>query len=360
MHKRVLLVCGSEMCKAGVPRVIMTIVRGLKDKYIFDILCLSDKAGKYDQEFCSYGGNIYKITLSDYSKNKILYIFRGYYIAKEMKKILRNVKYDVIHCHCGIDAGVCLLIAEKKGISVRICHAHGTYKRKGKNYLLRMYNRIQKRLIKECATKCLACSDIAGKTLFSKRKYVNVLNPVNIEYYRNIEKYKHEGIHLLQIGYYCENKNQMFSLKILKELKRRGQVCEMHFIGFPSEPAYYDKIKQYVVDNDLQNDTVFLTADEDKRKEFSWADYSLVPSDSEGLPLVALEAQSSKTICLMSNHVPVDANIGYGIFLEYNNINVWVEAILKLSSTKKNNCQIVKDVSNDSFLRKMEDAYERS
>ena len=67
MTKKVLLICGSELCNAGVPNVIMKIVRGLQSSYTFDVLCLSEKYGEYDAEFSSYGGKIYRLPLPDYA-----------------------------------------------------------------------------------------------------------------------------------------------------------------------------------------------------------------------------------------------------------------------------------------------------
>lgn len=361
MAKRVLLICGSELCNAGVPNVIMTIVRGLRTSYDFDILCLSEKSGNYDNEFSSYGGKIYRMALPDYSSNKVFYPLRLFKVGKKIRELLRHNKYDVIHCNCGVDSGICLLIARWLGVQVRIGHAHGTYSRKGRNYILRAYIFIQKRLIAANATKLLACSNIAGETLFCGKKFENILNPVNVEIYKAVKKHEHSGIHLLQIGYYCENKNQLFSLRLLESLQMVGIDCTLHFIGFPSDKDYYAKIKQYVVDNKLGECVCFLPADTDKVEEFSWADYALLPSGSEGLPLVALEAQSANTICLMSDHVPVDSNIGLGFFLSYDNVEEWVKAITDLTTVSQNGGnQVVVDVSRECYLRKMEIAYERS
>lgn len=360
MTKKVLLICGSELCNAGVPNVIMKIVRGLQSSYTFDVLCLSEKYGEYDAEFSSYGGKIYRLPLPDYASNKVLYPIRAFKVEKELKRVLSQTTYDIIHCNCGIDSGICLMVSKRFGVPVRISHAHGTYSRKGKNYILRAYNYIQKQLIKQNATKLLACSSIAGDSLFSGAKYDNILNPVDVEIYRNVKKCSHDGINLLQIGYYCENKNQLFTLKVLEELLESGIEARVHFIGFASEQDYYDKIKKYVANNNLEKSVCFLCSNADKVKELSWADFSMLPSESEGLPLVALESQCANTICLMSDHIPKDSNIGYGLFLGYNNVTEWVKAIIDLKNTHQEEYELTVDVSTKCYLRKMEAAYERS
>ncbi len=358
MKKKVLLVCGSELCNAGVPNVIMTIVRGLQERYSFDILCFVANPGFFDDEFESYGGSIFRIDLPLYASNKFSYPLRWFKIKRELHTILSRTNYDIIHCHCGIDAGVCLYTAKRNHVPCRISHAHGTYIRKGKNILLRRYNSIQKSFIAINATTRLACSDIAGKTLFGGSHFENVLNPINIKEYEHISKIEHVGIHLLQIGYYCKNKNQMFSLRLLNCMKNMGIDCELHFIGFVTEEDYFKNMELYIHENELDDKVSFLPSDTDKRSAFAWADYTLVPSYSEGLSLVALESQCSETICLMSKHVPDDANIGYGIFLDSDDIDSWIETIIELQHNNEHRFDIRRDVSVEGYLECVKRAYE--
>ena len=49
--KRVLMVSCEGLGNGGVQAVIMSIVRNLKNKYIFDILLFTDERRFYDNEF---------------------------------------------------------------------------------------------------------------------------------------------------------------------------------------------------------------------------------------------------------------------------------------------------------------------
>ena len=186
----ILLVVGSNLCEAGVPSVIMQLVRKLHDRYIFDVLCFNDEEGYFDNEFLSYGGEIYRTRLVKYEENKILYLFRSKQIKKVLNEILKIKRYTVIHCNCGIESGICVKIAYKLGVRKRVVHAHGTYNRKGHNYFLRLYNYNNKCNILKYATNRIACSSIAGDTLFMGKSFINVLNPVDISLYENILKRK--------------------------------------------------------------------------------------------------------------------------------------------------------------------------
>lgn len=357
--KSILLIVGSNLCEAGVPGVIMYIVRNLYTKYTFDVLCFDEEEGFFDKEFLSYGGKIIRKNLVRYEENKISYLLRSKCINQILKEIFKRKKYEIVHCNCGIESGICLKTAHDFNIKIRIAHAHGTYNRKGRNYLLRLYNYRNKRRIVQYATERIACSSIAGETLFLGKSFENVLNPVNLSIYDGIIKKKHSGIHLLQIGYYCSNKNQMFSAKVVKWLLEHGYEVMMYFIGFINDEKYYAQLKQYVIENHMEKNIKYLPSDYDKSKAFEWADYCLLPSNSEGLSLVSLEAQASKTKCIMSKHISRDADFGFAEYIEYNNVEAWAEYISGNNTIATDSLnEKLKAVSIESYVRRIELIYE--
>ena len=187
--------------------MLMTLVESLHEEYSFDVVTLSDKPGYYDDAFSAYGGKIYRIPTFQYLQHKVLYPVSFFQIKAAMSRILQDNHYDVIHGHGGCQDAACHLVAARLGLPVRISHGHGTYDWKGCNLIMRSYLWISKRLIKKYATVRVACSSIAGDTLFLGDDYENVLNPVDVSQYTDIEKIPHEGINILQIGYFCKNKN---------------------------------------------------------------------------------------------------------------------------------------------------------
>lgn len=325
MTRRVLLVVGGPLVNAGVPNVVMNIVRELHSEYTFDVLCLADGEGCHDKEFEAYGGTIYHVKTLEYAQHKLLFAKRMFQIRKAVSDLLEQKTYDVIHCHCGIDAGICLKVAQKYGVRQRIAHAHGTYIRKGRNYFLRFYNWLNKKMIVLYSTKRLACSELAGQTLFLGAAFDNVLNPVDVDFYHSTTKKQHSGLQLMQIGYYCKNKNQLFSLRIVKALLQKGIDVSIRFIGYASEPQYAESMKAYIVENALEERVTLLPSDADKRKHLSEVDYTLVPSESEGLPLVALESQAANVPCVLSNNVPADVNMGLAHYLSIEDLDAWVD-----------------------------------
>ena len=137
--KRVLFVINSNLDNAGVPNVLMQIVRKLKEEFVFDIVVGNSAKGFYDDEFLSYGGKIFRHDLVDYSKSKVFYGKRGKQTYQKVKEVLKENKYDIIHCKNGVEAGFALKTAYKVGVPIRIVHSHGTYTNRGKNIFARLY-----------------------------------------------------------------------------------------------------------------------------------------------------------------------------------------------------------------------------
>ena len=360
MKQRVLMIIGNELCIAGVPNVIMNIVETLSAFYTFDILTFSTKTGELDAQFLSYGGKIYTIELPRYPECPITCFFAYQILYNKLRRIFRENSYHVVHGHTGCYDGICLRAAQKARIPVRISHAHGEYKWSGRNLLVKYYLEYGKKMISKFATQRVACSDVAGKTLFLHQSFQNLLNPVDVTLYDNKERRPHDGIQLLQIGYFCAGKNQLFSINLLAYILKLGRCAHLSFIGYPSEQKYFEQMQSVIANDNLSDYISFLPRDFDKRKAFFAADYTLLPSVSEGLPLVALESQAAGVPCLMSDNISTYADVGAGFFLPHNNLGEWANTIIRGvnvdSRRLHNNLQ---KVSKQAYADRIKNLYEQ-
>lgn len=329
--KKVLLIINTPFSNAGVPHVIMSIVKELRNEYIFDLLTYSssEEIGDRENEFLSFGGKIYKLKTSDYNNHKFLFFTRYFSIKSEVKRLIKKNQYDIVHCHNGVEAGTVLCVAKHIGVPVRISHAHGLYNRKGRNYLLRFYNWLNKRMISKYSTIRLACSDEAGKSMYLDDDFLNVFNPVDVSYYSDLVRENHNSINLIQIGYFCNNKNQLMSLKILKSLIDGGADARIVFVGFVADENYYGQLLRFIEENNLGEKVSILDKNTDKKLCFSTSDFLLLPSYSEGLSITTLEAQAAGIKCLVSKSVPHDCDCGLVTFLNNQDVNAWVLEICK-------------------------------
>lgn len=360
MKKNVLLVINSELSLSGVPTVIMNIVRNLQSEYNFDLITISENvSGFYDEEFKKLGGEIYNLKLLRYKKHKILFFLRFFQIKRHLRNILIQKKYDIIHCNNGIESGVFLYLTKNK-IETRISHAHGLYSfADRKNIFLKFYYKKCSKWIRKFSTALLACSHNSGVSLFDNNKFYNMLNPIDVDFFSQVTKKTHRDIKLLQIGYYCSNKNQMFSVHLLDKLIKSDVKASLYFVGFEYERGYLDKLKDEILSLGLSNFVSFLPKDVSKKDIFSFSDYLLLPSYSEGLPLVLLEAQSSNVMCLTSCVIPNECDFGLLKRIDLNDIDRWANFIvLQKKDSYSLNLEKIKKIDVRNYARRVSLIYE--
>ena len=357
MNRRVLFVLSTGLVTGGVPNVTMQIVEHLKNDFTFDVLVPDLNPAVYDEIFMSSGGNIYRINKVSYKDNKFSIIINGNSIYRTVLDLCKKNKYDVIHCENGFESGPALCAAYKAGVPIRISHAHGTYLIKGKNFIANMYKYVCKRAIDRYSTIRIACSQKAGKSLFYNQ-FKNVLNPIDTDYYAQIKKQPHNGINILQIGYFCKLKNQLFSLNVLHDLEKFYKEVNLFFIGFETESGYLDKMMQYVQDNELENKVFFLDAQTPKTDIMPIIDFLLLPSTNEGLPLTVLEAQAANILALVSNVVTREVDLGLCSFLPITDTKQWVNTILGDYEYEKSvDISLLQRFSKSNYLNSIKNIY---
>ncbi len=308
--KNILMVIGSSLVNAGVPGVVMKIVRSLHTVCSFDVIVGSSAPGYYDDEFLSYGGEIYRYDKVTYEDGKFRLLSGGKQTYEFVKSVLQKKPYDVVHTHEGYLSGAVLKTAKEMEVPIRIVHSHGTYYVRGKNLPVCIFKLNLMGKIGRYATKCVACSNISGQTLFRGWDFENILNPIDAKAYLDLDKQAHAEINLIQIGYYCKLKNQLFSIEVLRALLQQGKNAHIHFIGYDNGSGYQKKLEQRIRECGLEQQVHFYAADADKTKILPYMDFLLLPSSSEGMPLTALEAQASHTYCIASTQVPEDCDMG--------------------------------------------------
>ena len=331
--KKVLLIADSNMSLSGVPVVFMSIVRNLHDQYLFDIIIFKNNDMHFEKEFTSFGGKIYFFNCPK-PKSLIKKIFWIFFIfRREAKKYLRrniNLKnYDIVHSFQESMAFPFLQEAKKLGIKKRILHFNSPDSAYKNGYSIKSmpYNYHRSESI-SASTDLVFVSKPSlvrvGKGYKIKKHLIyNTFNAVT----DGLIKCKTAQLHLLQIGTFSSRKNQLFSLSVLKQLILKQKDAKLFFVGKENENGYLQKMKNYISNNGLSDNVIFLPYDYDKKAIFEDTSYLLFPSKKESFGLVLLEAQSCGIHCFSSNTIPTDADVGNIDFLNLN-INDWANTIL--------------------------------
>ena len=332
--KKILIVACTGLGNGGVQTFIMNIIRNLNDKYIFDILLFENENQYYEEEFKSYGGNIYRCPHSD-SKNKFrnridIYI-RGTRIYTAAKKIFKeNGPYAAVHCNNNFESCYILKAAKEAGIPVRISHAHNVINTVGR-HARTIFNKICGKMINKYATHRIGCSTAACESLFGGKVPFFVVNNPYDESLFNPIKYNTKHFNapdLVQVASYSSNKNQLFTLKVLKNIKTVYPNAKLSFIGFSLDDAYLNDMKKYIKEHSLENNVIFYEHDADTPSIMSESSYFLLPSKREGFGIVLIEAQAMGLTCYVSDAVPTLANVGGCKYLSLDDgPKAWAERI---------------------------------
>lgn len=340
MAIRILHIVGI-MNMGGLENLIMNIYRNIdRDKIQFDFLVTREENGIFDQEIKFLGGKIYNIPSME-SIGVIKY-----------KKILRRFfeeheEYQIVHCHRDALCSVYLNEAKKANIPVRIAHSHtiglaetknikGLVKSLLKNYFMLYTNKV--------SSHRFACSDLAGKWLYKDNKFIIIPNAIDIIKYNYEEEVAlslrkelniPEDVFVMgHVGRFNTEKNHKFLIDIFKQFEKEHSNCLLYLVG---DGSLSDEIKSYVKDNNLQNKVRFLGIREDVNKLMMMFDVFLFPSLFEGLGIVLVEAQATGLSCLVSDNIPIEADMGIGLiqYLSLEDTKVWLENLKIIYNNQK-------------------------
>lgn len=328
--KKALMVSCEGLGRGGVQAVMMDIVRNLRGEYDFDMLLFTSQVRYYDEEFLSYGGKILRVPFYEGGnpiRRKLDYYVRGNSLYRRiLKTIQENGPYDVIHCNNVYESALCLKAAKKLGIPVRITHMHVCDM---SSRLRNLFDTHYLKGIRRDATAWLACSREAGKAMYRGSKFIDIPNAYNDTRF-DPEKYpKQEKKELLltQIGFFDANKNQEFSMQVLKSLRQRGADAHLALVGFGDGVS---RLQTLAEEMEIKPYVDFLVSDTDTPELLSRSAAFLLPSKKEGFGIVLVEAQAMGVRCYASSNVPQDANAGGCTYLPLSDgPEAWAKQILR-------------------------------
>lgn len=337
-----------------------------KDKIQFDFITY-DKVLDFEEDFKKKGADFYR---SPKPQN----IFKYY---KFWRKLQRKNKYKIVHFHMAYTNIIPIIFAKLVGIENIILHAHSTQiddNRLVIRVIKENLNSIGKILVKFLVKKYLACSDLAAKWMFPKevvreKKYILAHNAINLNRYlfsKKIRKEKRKELQILDdcfcighVGRFTYQKNHEFLIDIFKEIHSLNINTKLLLIG--SGPLV-DKIKEKVINSNLEKDVIFLGNRKDVFNLYSIMDCFVLPSLFEGLPIVGIEAQAASLPCFFSNTITKELSISN--LVEYLSLKksstIWAKRIIATKNVvRKNRAYEIKENGYDinSEIKKLENFY---
>jgi len=329
----------------GVERFILNYFNEIdKDNYDLHIISQGEEDQKCLEDFKKLGFTKYNVTKK---KDSLLKNF------KEIKKILKTEKFDIIHCHMSSTNLFPLFYGFLSGVKIRISHSHLSLKKVNftKKVLIKLGNLF--------ATNKFACSIDASKYLFGKSKDVTIVNNAieldkfiyNEEIRNKIRKeLKIENKKVIgHIGRFVTQKNHDFLIDLFYEISKENDDYELLLIG---TGELEQKIKNKVQKLNLEKKVHFLGTRSDVNDLMQAIDIFVLPSLFEGLGIVLIEAQVSGLKCLCSDTNPNEVKITNNIEFLKLDIDLWKEKIINLNVYERKS--YLKEISDKGFNIKIE------
>lgn len=325
----------------GVEAVVMNYYRNIDhEKIQFDFICDSDSTNIPYDEIEKLGGKV--ILIPPYQK-----VFK---YQKELRKVLRNGNYKIIHSHINTLSVFPLYAAKKVGIPVRIAHSHSTTnKREWKKNMLKQ---VLRPFSKIYATDYMCCSELAGRWLFGDKEYDkgnvyllnNAIDVDKFKYNEKVRKEKRKELNIQDdtlvighVGRFVEQKNHRFLIEIFDEIHKQNNNSILLLAG---QGPLMEEMKEKVKKLNLEDNVIFLGQRSDINELYQMFDVFLLPSLYEGLGMVLIEAQCAGLPSFASTEVPKIAKVSDVLdFIDLTTPKeIWVDIILQsINNYKRNN-----------------------
>ena len=336
---------------AGIESFIMNVYRNIdRERVQFDFLVLRNEKEFYDDEILRLRGKKYFV----YSKIKNTWL-RVLDESRQIEVFLKDHNYKIVHIHYTTPLRAPYLLAAKRaGVPIRIYHAHSAAVSGKSKLKLYIYEYYRKKTM-EWGTEWFACSKAAAKwifpeELFGSGKVKIIYNGIDTNRFK-YDKFKRNMIReqlglncaytLINTGRFSEQKNQSFLLKVNKDLKQKCPNIKLLFLG---EGKLQGEIKEKAKQMGVYTDILFLGVKKNVEDYLSAADFYVMPSRYDGLPVAAIEAQCSGLPSIMSTNITDEVALTDHIeFISLDEkISEWSNKILKYKNfLREDNSQII-------------------
>lgn len=324
----------------GIETFLMNIVRNidLKSNNV-SFLCYSHQKFDYEDQINDLGLNIIKI---DNPSSELMF-FK--YIS-QLKKVIKDGNYDVIHCNTYFDSAYVMYAAYKCNVKVRITHSHTSQGLIPKNIIQNFKWKIARYMLNKYSTKRIACSNEAGIALFNKYDFEILENGVDIDKFlfnsdkrdqlRKIYNLPFDAIVIGHVGRFAKVKNHKFIINIFEKLLRLDNNYYLILIGDGPE---FSSIQDLINDKQLKNHVILTGNVNDVNNFYNMMDLMIFPSLYEGLPVSLIEAQINGLKIIASDHVSKEIDVTKNInFIPLDNSDeLWINSIKNVNGRNINN-----------------------
>ena len=360
MNKVNVIYYNSTLLKGGTDKYMVEVVKNInKEEFHVDVLIKDGEVLDEDllNELKANGANIFVAKGS--TIKKLMYI-------RKFFKTHKN-QYDVAHINATSQAtGIISYFAKKNGkIKNVIFHSHMG----GNDHAKSMFDKIGNKLLLKYSDFFASCSTEASKYMFGKLENVQVLNnAVDTQKFGYDvavrEKIRSEiGVTettkvFLHVGRFAPQKNHKQLIKIFNAYLAKDNNAKLLLIG---NGNLLEETKELILDLKISDKVSLLGLKNNINEYMQAADCFLMPSVHEGLPIVAVEAQSTGLPCLLSTNISQETKLIDNVyFIDNFDIDKWTNEMLNIDMslrTAQGETLKEKGFDKSSAIKKIEQIY---
>lgn len=350
-----------KLWAGGVEMVVFNYYRAIdKSKIQFDFYYDADSTVEPPNDLIDMGARFIKIP--PYQK------LPSY--LRILRKHFKENSYQIVHSHINTLSVFPLFAAWACHIPVRIAHNHSVpggndFKRNALKYFLRLFAKV-------FSTDYFACSEKAGRWMFGDKDFDNGevtiiknatdfdrFRPSDAQTYDLREKLGFDGKFVVgHIGRFTFAKNHQFLLDVFKQLSELRNDAVLLLVG---DGELHEAICEGIKKRKIENKVIMSGQVSNPEAYYRLANVLVIPSIFEGLSLTTIESQIAGVPVVASKVVPEEAIISDGVVrLSLEDINEWVDSILKMENKSVNLDDRSKDYNIQSAVNKLEKWYEEN
>lgn len=368
----ILLVIDGKVRRAGIQTLMLDICQRI-DKEKFQIIWYFTG----DLEELDFYNEVSAESEEIYYRQHIRKTRLGRYIQllRDIKQILNLHHIDILHVNSGlhITHGIVLVYGKLFKINKRISHAHGINMKYKKNTLSvkeKLECQILKKLIVSNANILIACSKETGEIVFgSKTRYHILKNGIDLDSFMYSEKLRtksREDFNLTDkfvvgtIARFSKVKNYPFLINSFEMILKNKENAMLLLVGDGEEK---EEILAMVKQKGIEKNVIFVGHTNEVTKYLHIMDVFVLPSFTEGLSLVTVEAQVSGLPCVVSTGIPDEVLLTDKIqkYPLSDGFSKWANYILEFEkyTVRKNNIGVIREQGFDirNTVQSLEELY---
>jgi glycosyltransferase involved in cell wall biosynthesis len=263
----------------GAEKVLLNILPALAESYEISLLTLEGSSS--DSSTLRILAKSKEITCIHYEP-----IGRfDYQVIKEIKKLVKENSYDLIHSHDYKSLFYISLIAKKLNIPI-VHHIHGAL---GNTYSEKVYGIIERWLMTDVAeifTVSIQQKLNLEKGWLNLPKIVKINNGTSLTSLNSV-CFKSDCLRLIMVARLTEEKNHLLAVEAVNVLKIMGVNVSLTLLG---DGPLRDDIQNLIEVKSLNDQIKLVGFTNDVQSWLDKSDVLLITSFTEGMPMNMLEA----------------------------------------------------------------------